>query len=97
MITSWSEKRLHSLDLFVKSRGGLTGELLRYARLGNGNGSSYLALFSGPHGTSVPVRDYETVLIIADNFGIVSHLPYLKQLIYKYNACKIRTRRIYLI
>jgi NAD(P)H-flavin reductase len=95
MVTSWSEEEQHSLDLFVEPRGGLTSELLRRSKP-DGNGRSlYVALFSGPHGTSAPVGDYETILMIADGFGIVAQLPYLKKLIYGYNACKTRTRRIH--
>jgi NAD(P)H-flavin reductase len=44
--------------------------------------SSSVALFSGPHGTSAPVGNYETILMIADGFSIVTQLPYLKHLIY---------------
>ena len=58
---------------------------------------SYLAFFSGPHGLSVPASNYETVLMIASGFGIASQLPYLRKLIYDYNACKSRNRRIRLI
>jgi hypothetical protein len=85
------------LDLFVELREDLTGEFLRCAKSDNDDSSLYLALFSGPHGISISIKNYEIILIIADSFGIVSHLPYLKQLIYKYNVCKIRTRRIHLI
>lgn len=35
--------------------------------------------------------------MMADSFRVVSHLSYLKQLIYRYNAYKIRTRRIHLV
>jgi hypothetical protein len=58
---------------------------------------SPLVLFSGPHGLSAPVGDYEAVLMIASGFVIASQLPYLKQLLYGYNACKTRNRRIRLV
>jgi hypothetical protein len=58
---------------------------------------SYLALFTGPHGPTAPVSEYETVVMIASGYGIASQLPYLKQLLYGYNACKTRNRRIHLI
>ncbi|XTI85553.1 hypothetical protein V2W45_1466420 [Cenococcum geophilum] len=48
----------------------------------------YIALFSGLYRISVLVGDYKTVLIIVSGFGIA--------LIYKYNACKTYTRRVYL-
>jgi NAD(P)H-flavin reductase len=58
---------------------------------------SHFALFSGPHGRSAPVADYETVLLISSGFGICSQLPYLRLLLYGYNACKTRNRRIHVI
>ncbi|KAF2844514.1 hypothetical protein T440DRAFT_436369 [Plenodomus tracheiphilus IPT5] len=58
---------------------------------------SHHVFFSGPHGISVPVGKYETVLMIASDFGIASQLPYLSQLIYGYNACKAHIRRIHLV
>lgn len=58
---------------------------------------SHLALFTGPHGRSIPVADYETVLLVSSGFGICSQLPYLRQLLYGYNARKVRTRRIHLV
>ncbi len=97
VVTSWSEGKQSSLDLFIEPRGGLTRELLRHSKTDSDGSSSCLALFSGPHGISTPVGDYETVLMIASGFGIAAHLPYLKQLIYGYNACKTRTRRVHLV
>ncbi|KAJ9607461.1 hypothetical protein H2204_015700, partial [Knufia peltigerae] len=97
MITSWSDESLESLDIFVEPRDGLTRKLLRYSDSSRGSGTLYKALFSGPHGTTVPAGTYETVLMMADGFGVVSHLSYLKQLIHGYNACKIRARRIHLV
>ncbi|EHY57102.1 hypothetical protein HRR83_002602 [Exophiala dermatitidis] len=97
IITSWSDESLESLDIFVEPRDGLTRKLLRYSDSSRGSGTLYKALFSGPHGTTVPAGTYETVLMMADGFGVVSYLPYLKQLIHGYNACKIRTRRIHLV
>ncbi|KAF2818044.1 hypothetical protein CC86DRAFT_183145 [Ophiobolus disseminans] len=58
---------------------------------------SNLALFTGPHGCSVPVGEYETVVMIASDFGIAAQLPYLHALVYSYNACKTRNRRVHLI
>ncbi|KAF3037144.1 hypothetical protein E8E11_003317 [Didymella keratinophila] len=59
--------------------------------------ASHLALFTGPHGCSVPVGEYETVVMIASDFGIAAQLPYLDELVYGYNACKTRNRRVHLV
>jgi hypothetical protein len=39
----------------------------------------------------------ENILIVASGFGIVAHLPYLKQLIHGYNAREVRAHRIHLV
>ena len=103
-VASWSDGKQDSLDLFIEPRGGITRKLLHHLTPGT-DGSQprldgslpRLALFSGPHGISAPVGDYETVLMVASGSGIVAQLPYLKQLIYGYNARKSRTRRVHLV
>jgi hypothetical protein len=35
--------------------------------------------------------------MVASGFGIAAQLPYLRQLIYGYNASKTRTRRVHLV
>lgn len=83
----------------METRKGLTRELLSHAETkGPGDAkTSRWVLFSSPHGRSAAVGDYENILMIADGFGIAAHLPYLKRLIYGYNARKVRTRRIHLV
>lgn len=103
-VASWSDGEQDSLDLFIEPRGGMTQKLLHHLTPGS-DGSQprldgslpRLALFSGPHGISAPVGDYETVLMVASGSGIVAQLPYLKQLVYGYNARKSRTRRVHLV
>jgi NAD(P)H-flavin reductase len=56
-----------------------------------------LVLFSRPYGKSIPMDDYENILIVASSFGIIAHLLYLKQLIHGYNAREVRARRIHLV
>ena len=87
--------RSHAYQKLLEERG--TNEKLEDGTAIPNSSLSCLAFFSGPHGTSIPVGDYETVLLIASGFGIASQLPYLKQLIYGYNACKTRNRRVHLV
>jgi hypothetical protein len=35
--------------------------------------------------------------MIASDFGIAAQLPYLDELVYGYNACKTRNRRVHLV
>ena len=94
VVTSWSEGEQSALDLFIEPRQGFTRKLLEHSQ---SNRPPCLALFSGPHGTSAPVGEYETVLMVASGFGIAAQLSYLRQLLYGYNACKTRTRRVHLV
>jgi NAD(P)H-flavin reductase len=95
VVISWADELQKTLDLFVEPRRGLTRELLHHAE--SRHASSPLVLFSGPHGRSVAVDKYESVLMIASGFGIAAQLPYLKRLIYGHNAGKVRARRILLV
>ncbi|KFZ18315.1 hypothetical protein V501_01286 [Pseudogymnoascus sp. VKM F-4519 (FW-2642)] len=86
-----------TLELFIQPRRGLTRELFSHGTLDKSVSVPRLALFSGPHGISVPVGEYETVLMVATGFGIAAQLPYLRKLIHGYNTCKARTRRVHLV
>ena len=94
VVASWSDVPQSSLDLLVEPRQGLTQHLLTRSGLQN---NSCPVLFNGPHGISVPVGEYEVVLMIASGFGIAAQLPYLKQLLHGYNSRRVRTRRIHLV
>lgn len=95
MVISWAEKSLDHLDLLIEPRTGLTRELLRHAIGGRLTHSPIL--FSGPHGKSVRMEGYDSVLMVASGFGIAAQLPYLKQLIHGYNKRQVHARRIHLV
>lgn len=87
-VVSWSPGKQRELVLLVEPRKGLTKSLATAAA------SPHLALFSGPHGKSTPVGNYETVLMLASGFGIAAQLPYLKQLMHGHEASP---RRVHLV
>ena len=93
-VASWSADAAATLDLLIEPRGGLTQRLLRRSRARQ---DLCVALFSGPHGNSIPVGDYEVVLLVASGYGIAAQLPYLKQLLHNYNRRSARARRIHLV
>lgn len=95
MVISWAEEAQDYLDLFIQPRRGLTRELFYHAE--NGQAMDSLVLLSGPYGRSVPIDDCKNILLVASDFGIAAHLPYLKQLIQGYNAREVSARRIYLV
>lgn len=95
MITSWAPEKQDVLELFVQSHRGLTAKLRARAAL---EGSvSYTAFVSGPYGHTESVDQYESVLAVASGFGIAGIIPYLKQLLYGYNTCSSRVRRVHFV
>ncbi|KFZ02687.1 hypothetical protein V500_00025 [Pseudogymnoascus sp. VKM F-4518 (FW-2643)] len=94
-VISWDAKDQDRLDLLIEPRRGLTRELLYHAK------KCYtinpLVVFSGPHGASLSMGEYESVLMVASGFGIAAFVPHLKKLIYGYNTRAVRTRRIHLV
>lgn len=94
VVTNWSDGPLDTLELLVEPRSGLTRDL---GKLSNKGQHHCRALFSGPHGSSVPVGNYEVVLMVATGYGIAAQLPYLKCLLHNYNSHKARCRRIHLV
>jgi predicted ferric reductase len=94
VVASWSDAPQTSLDLLIEPRGGMTRKLLLRAMEGP---HTVRMLFAGPHGTSLPLGEYEVVLMVASGFGIAAHLPYLKQLLHGYNSRRVHTRRIHLV
>ncbi|KAL8788253.1 MAG: hypothetical protein Q9213_001773 [Squamulea squamosa] len=93
-IASWTNGRAMSLDFLVEPRRGFTKLLSQAAERTQ---RPYVAFFSGPHGTPVPVGSFGSVVMVASGFGIAAQLPYLKELIEGYNRCEVCTRRIHLI
>ncbi|OJD26948.1 hypothetical protein ACJ73_01671 [Blastomyces percursus] len=83
---SWSPVEQSALDLLIRPRHGLTADLLRHVEVDHGVSLSFPALVSGPHGTSESTGQYETVLVVASDFGVAPVIPYLKQLIHSYNT-----------
>lgn len=83
-----------TLYLLIEARSGLTNKLRQAIYYED---HKFLTLFSGPHGTTIAMGDFGTILMFATNNGIAAQLPYLRKLIDDYNQCRIRTRRIHLI
>jgi len=100
MIASWTEGTAPGLFLLAAPKAGFTTKLLQYARphTGDPTETDYrLAWFSGPHGHTLNLGDYGSVIMVATGLGIAAQLPYLKELIKEYKDCDVRTRRIHLI
>ncbi|KAJ5737434.1 uncharacterized protein N7483_002559 [Penicillium malachiteum] len=92
MVTSWSPERQEVLELLVQSREGLTSTLR--ARVALGGRVSLPALIDGPYGMSRTVDGFQSVLVIATNFGIAGVISYMTKLVYGFNTCKLQVRRL---
>ena len=99
VVASCTDGEQTILELLIGPQKGLTFKFLRISMGVPGSVSAdlRLALFSGPHGLSAPLADFETVLLVASGFGIATQLPYLRHLIRGYNDFQVRTRRIHLV
>jgi NAD(P)H-flavin reductase len=91
VVTSWSERPQQQFDLFIQPRRGLT------RKLSLSPPKNALVIFSGPHGMSAPVDEYENVVMVASDWGIAAHLPYLKQLVNGYKKRQVRAHRVLLV
>ncbi|EAA64355.1 hypothetical protein AN9023.2 [Aspergillus nidulans FGSC A4] len=96
-VVSWSQGKQSELEFLVQPRSGLTATIARQMRVIGPDGYSCLALYSGPHGLSESVNNYETVLLIAGGAGLPAVIPYAKRLIYGYNTCTSHVRRVHLV
>ncbi|KAA8652089.1 ferric reductase family protein [Aspergillus tanneri] len=96
-VTSWSRGRQEAMELLVQPRRGLSADLIRHSPAVVESSVSFLALFTGPHGTSEDVGHYESILVVASGFGIAAAIPYLKKMIYGYNTCTSQVRRLHLV
>jgi hypothetical protein len=81
----------------MQPRNGFSADLIRYSALPIDSSISFLALFTGPYRMTEDVDPYETTLIIAAGFSIVTSIPYLKKMIHSYNIYTSYTRRLHLV
>ncbi|CAG8364277.1 unnamed protein product [Penicillium salamii] len=97
-VTSWSCEKQDILELLIYPQHGQSVSLFQQVRAIESGGSlSLMALYSGPHGISEQVNDYENVILIASGPGLVAVIPYVAMLIHGYNTCTMHVRRIHLI
>ena len=58
VVTSWAEGQQSILELFIKPRKGFTQQLMACANANERLPRSYLAFFSGPHGSLISAIQY---------------------------------------
>ena len=79
---SWWQEDEHgyatSVSLLIKTRGGFTKDLLRYAASGE-----LLACIDGPYGNPLDLGGYGCIMMFATGIGIAAHIPYIKDILNK--------------
>ncbi|KAH7310339.1 hypothetical protein BKA65DRAFT_414016, partial [Rhexocercosporidium sp. MPI-PUGE-AT-0058] len=78
------ESKQSTLELFIQLRKGFTSNLFNYKTINARDIILYLVLFNKPHGFSILIIEYETVLMIATDFNITILLSYFCELIHGY-------------
>ena len=95
MVTSWSSEKSTEIELFVDPQRGWTQDLA--LSLQGKSEYSSPAYFVGPFGRDISIGRYETVLLIASDFGIVSFLSYLRRAVHDYLKTSSSIKKVHLI
>ncbi|KAH7304619.1 hypothetical protein B0I35DRAFT_363151 [Stachybotrys elegans] len=98
-VASWSPDGQVRLELFAKSRRGLTSKMTGTPQTDTSNVPwlKCLAFFSGPHGSRIDISDYKSAIMVASDYGIVAMLPFLQKFVYGYKFFTGRICRIHII
>lgn len=88
-----NESRIGAADEIDQSHFGGAGNF----RVSPKPSDLRIALFSGSHGSNVPIENYEKVLMMVIEFEIAAQLPFLKELIQEFNLSEVRTRNIHMM
>ncbi|KAL7940684.1 FAD-binding domain-containing protein [Trichoderma barbatum] len=95
VVASWESSSQTHISLLIKPRNGFTKKLVQH--LSNDQKVDLRVFFSGPHGISAPVQDFDYILLFATGFGIATMLPYLTQLVHGCKERRTKAKRVHLI
>jgi NAD(P)H-flavin reductase len=96
-VVSWHPSPQKSMEFFIQPMKGFTNRLHQYSSSESTFHIQTRAYFTSPHGVSISAWKFDFVLLVASGFGIVSMLPYLKELIDRSRICQSLTRRVHLL
>ncbi|KAL8330709.1 hypothetical protein RB593_001612 [Gaeumannomyces tritici] len=77
VVISCAEQAQKTLELFIEPRKGFTSKLLYHTN----SPKVRTALISGPYGVSIPIINFDTILMVASGYGIAAQMPYLEKLL----------------
>lgn len=89
-----SSSHQHDFEIRIQPGNGFTRQLL----LGNYRNTDRLRAFiEGPYGHALDLQEFGTIVLFASGIGIVSHLPYIQQLVEDYREFRTKTRDLLLV
>ncbi|KAL5333505.1 hypothetical protein BJX70DRAFT_392130 [Aspergillus crustosus] len=89
--------RQDTMELFLQLYCGLTADLHHYVPAAAKDLVSFLALFTGPHGTNEDISHYKSILVVTSGFRITAVILYLKKMIYSYNTYTSHIYQLHLV
>ena len=99
MVLSWQEEPQKELKLVIFHQEGWTRRIFNLCQpIGPPDGERRLetiALFTGPHGIPLLTDGYENILVVAQEFGMLACVPYLRKVIHEYEKAKSTVLRIH--
>jgi predicted ferric reductase len=93
-VANWSTCAQTELKVFVHVNRGLTSKLRDAVKRGL---KSNIGLYMGPYGSTIDMKGYETILLVATGLGVVAVAPYLQWLVHAIRAREICSAPIHLI
>ncbi|KAF4964420.1 hypothetical protein FSARC_7655 [Fusarium sarcochroum] len=93
-VANWSTCAQTELKVFVHVNRGLTSKLRDAVKRGL---KSNIGLYMGPYGSTIDMKGYETILLVATGLGVVAVAPYLQWLVHAIRAREISSAPIHLI
>ena len=93
-VDSWSTRGQTELKVFANVNRGLTRNLRDAVERGL---TSNIGLYMGPYGSTIDMKGYETILLVATGLGVVAVAPYLQWLVHAIHTREIRSAPVHLI
>lgn len=94
MVDDWPTREQTELKVFVNVNRGLSRNLRHAVKRGL---TSNIGLYMGPYGSTIDMKGYEAILLVATGLGVVAVAPYLQWLVHAFHKREICSAPIQLI
>jgi hypothetical protein len=93
-VDDWPTREQTELKVFVNVNRGFSRNLRDAVERGL---KSNIGLYMGPYGSTIDMKGYETILLVATGLGVVAVAPYLQWLVHAIHTREIRSAPVHLI